>query len=193
MQDRNGSDAHIECIDPDCGNTPIAGAPLSLCGHHFRKAHEYVSDILLMAGQADEDKILELVDAFDAVPFRRRLPTEAELAADPEVKAQREETERFRAEYQAYQLRIKQAQIHDPLVYYLQFGDRVKIGTTTNLKNRMLVIPHDRLLATEPGDQAWEHHRHLEFAALRITGEWFHYRDPLTQHIARLTTIIRRP
>jgi hypothetical protein len=81
MTNGNGSDAYIECCHPDCPNTPIQGSPLPLCGHHYRQAHEYVSDILLMAGHADEDKILELVDMFDAVPNRNRLSTSSKWAA----------------------------------------------------------------------------------------------------------------
>jgi len=64
-------------------------------------------------------------------------------------------------------------QNHAPLVYYLRFGDRIKIGTTTNLERRLVVIPHDELLATEPGSFSVEHHRHRQFANLRLTGEWF--------------------
>ena len=75
---------------------------------------------------------------------------------------------------------------HGPLVYYLRFGDRIKIGTTTNLRERLTSIPHDELLATERGNHALEHARHLEFATDRITGEWFHSSPRLMQHIQQL-------
>lgn len=71
----------------------------------------------------------------------------------------------------------------DSLVYYLRFGPFVKIGTTTNLHQRMQAIPHDELLATEPGGRDVERQRHAEFRALRHTGEWFHYRDALRAHV----------
>jgi hypothetical protein len=73
-----------------------------------------------------------------------------------------------------------------PLVYYLLFADRIKIGTTTNLTARMRSIPHDELLATEPGSLDVERRRHREFAHLRITGEWFRTAADLFAHIEAL-------
>lgn len=72
------------------------------------------------------------------------------------------------------------------IVYYLRFGNLVKIGTTTNLPQRMQAIPHDELLATEPGNARLEHSRHSQFKNLRHKGEWFRYEEPLTTFIAKL-------
>jgi len=72
------------------------------------------------------------------------------------------------------------------LVYYVRFGDRVKIGTTANLKGRLHSLPHDEVLATEPGSYPIERARHAAFADLRVTGEWFRYEEPLVSHIAGL-------
>jgi hypothetical protein len=69
------------------------------------------------------------------------------------------------------------------VVYYLQFGDRVKIGTTTNLPERLKSIPHDRVLALEPGGFSTEHKRHAEFATSRIHHEWFNITPKLVAHI----------
>lgn len=71
-------------------------------------------------------------------------------------------------------------------VYYLRFADRVKIGFSTNLKSRLQAIPHDEVLATEPGTMRQERERHAQFADLRVTGEWFRYEEPLVSHIASL-------
>lgn len=76
---------------------------------------------------------------------------------------------------------------HDPVVYYLRFGDRVKIGTTTNLRVRLADLPHDELLATEPGSFDVEKQRHRQFAAYRVNGEWFHHCPAIAEHIATLT------
>ncbi|MGH3094582.1 MAG: hypothetical protein ACRDMV_01110 [Streptosporangiales bacterium] len=75
---------------------------------------------------------------------------------------------------------------HDPIVYYLRFGDRVKIGTTTNRKVRFESIPHDELLATEAGGREVEQKRHRQFKGLYVLGEWFRYEQPLRDHIAGL-------
>jgi hypothetical protein len=73
------------------------------------------------------------------------------------------------------------------LVYYVQTGDRVKIGFTTHLAERMATLVPERLLAVERGDPKLERSRHKQFAALRTRGEWFRYESPLTEHIAGLT------
>jgi hypothetical protein len=75
-----------------------------------------------------------------------------------------------------------------PLVYYVQFGDRIKIGTTTNLWQRITAIPCDQLLAVEPGDADVERERHAQFARYRLTrsGEWFRDCQPIRHHIGHL-------
>lgn len=69
------------------------------------------------------------------------------------------------------------------IVYYLQFGERIKIGTTSNLQKRLKVVPHDRVLAVEPGGHALEHMRHIEFKSARVTGEWFTCSPELMAHV----------
>ena len=72
------------------------------------------------------------------------------------------------------------------LVYFIRFGDRIKIGFTTDLKRRLQVLPHDMLLATTPGTMRDEGRLHQRFAHLRITGEWFHAAPDLLAYIAAL-------
>lgn len=70
------------------------------------------------------------------------------------------------------------------VVYYIAFGDRIKIGTTANLPGRMKVLPHDQLLAIEPGNQSRERQRHSQFSRLLIPGqqEWFRADADLVAH-----------
>ncbi|WIE73810.1 GIY-YIG nuclease family protein [Curtobacterium sp. MCJR17_020] len=75
------------------------------------------------------------------------------------------------------------------VVYYLRmrddFGDRVKIGTTMNPRQRLAVIPHQDLLAFERGDRSLERRRHAQFAATRFPGtEWFRATPELLAHAA---------
>lgn len=72
------------------------------------------------------------------------------------------------------------------VVYYIQFCCRVKIGFSTNVKQRMTDLPCDELLAVEPGDVELERRRHEEFDAYRLTGEWFRYGPRLKIHVAQL-------
>lgn len=71
-------------------------------------------------------------------------------------------------------------------VYYVRFGDRVKIGTSTGLRNRLSGVPHDTLLAVEPGSYDVERGRHGQFAQYRIKGEWFQAHDEILRHAAYL-------
>lgn len=92
-------------------------------------------------------------------------------------------------ESEADEARHARLRAHRPasgLVYYIRFGDRVKIGYTTNLKSRLRVLPHDEVLATEQGSMSVERARHATFDALRVTGEWFRYEEPLVSHIESL-------
>lgn len=77
--------------------------------------------------------------------------------------------------------RLKYAQ--PQVVYYLMTGSRIKIGTTTNLRQQLQGIAHDRVLAIEPGGNALERRRHGEFASSRIQREWFRPDGPLLDHI----------
>lgn len=70
------------------------------------------------------------------------------------------------------------------VVYYLRLGERVKIGTTTNPRQRFAALPHEEVLAFERGDRRLERRRHLEFAAERGgSSEWFALTVRLRAHI----------
>jgi hypothetical protein len=73
------------------------------------------------------------------------------------------------------------------VVYYIRYGDRVKIGTSTNPRKRLAALPHDELLAFELGGRALEQRRHAQFAAHRFVGtEWFAVHDALLAHVGEL-------
>lgn len=72
------------------------------------------------------------------------------------------------------------------VVYYMRIGNRVKIGTSTNLASRLASINPEELLAVERGGVDKERGRHRQFATLRTHGEWFRFESPLTEHIERV-------
>ncbi len=73
------------------------------------------------------------------------------------------------------------------VVYYLAYADRVKIGTTSNPRQRFAAIWHDDLLALERGDRRLEQQRHREFAEERFgRTEWFEHSERLQCHIESL-------
>ena len=65
---------------------------------------------------------------------------------------------------------------HEPLVYFIRNGSRIKIGTSTNVRSRVRALslrPEDILL-TLPGGADVERSYHRKFSALRIDNtEWF--------------------
>ena len=69
------------------------------------------------------------------------------------------------------------------VVYYIKFGDRIKIGTTRNLRQRRINLPCDSVLAAEPGGRPLERERHAQFASSRVIGEWFEPSPDLLAHI----------
>jgi hypothetical protein len=73
-----------------------------------------------------------------------------------------------------------------PVVYYIRFGGRIKIGTTVSLPSRLSSIPCDEVLAIEPGGGDIETRRHTQFAEYHITGEWFRPGLELMRHIGLL-------
>jgi hypothetical protein len=77
----------------------------------------------------------------------------------------------------------------DHRVYYVQIGKLIKIGTTTNLKQRLNAYPPgSQLLAAELGGQAREAQRHREFSHLLASRkEWFHPGPDLMAHIDALS------
>jgi len=80
------------------------------------------------------------------------------------------------------------------VVYYLRHGDRVKIGTTSNPRQRFAAIWHEQLLALERGDRRLEQRRHAQFAADRFEGsEWFRMSRPLRTHIASVARGVDDP
>lgn len=72
------------------------------------------------------------------------------------------------------------------VVYYIQFADRVKIGTSTDARRRLYGLPHDQVLAFELGGVTLERQRHQQFAQHRVTGEWFTAHPQILDHAAQL-------
>lgn len=77
---------------------------------------------------------------------------------------------------------------HEPLVYFIRNGDRVKIGTSTNVRARIrrLALRPEYVVLLRPGGQGLERAFHAEFASLRDgTTEWFRYAGVLAEFIAK--------
>ncbi len=72
------------------------------------------------------------------------------------------------------------------IVYYVQRGSLIKIGTTSQPKKRFRDLVPDAILAFEPGDYKIEAARHRQFQSLRRGREYFEPRALLLAHIKRV-------
>jgi len=75
---------------------------------------------------------------------------------------------------------------HDPVVYFITHGDRVKIGFTSNLKKRIngLTLRPDSVLLVLTGGPDLERALHARFAADRFDDtEWFQLSPQIKRYI----------
>jgi hypothetical protein len=76
-------------------------------------------------------------------------------------------------------LGIESQSNHQPVVYYVGVGDRIKIGTTKLFRPRMSGVRAEVWHAVEPGGRELEQARHMQFAAYRLDSEWFEPAEPI--------------
>jgi Meiotically up-regulated gene 113 len=93
-----------------------------------------------------------------------------------------------RAESQASR---KKKKAEKSVVYFIQGGNAIKIGYTTDLKSRLSSMQTDCplplvVLKTMPGGRPTETLLHEKFASARKSGEWFEPTIELIQYIKKL-------
>jgi hypothetical protein len=161
-----------------CGAPVDASAPLALCTAHLLTAYEWVT------GEVGVTDVLPSSCLACGSRLGVRYPSgwlcaicEWRLGERPD---DAETDERARA------LRVD-------VVYYVRFGDRIKIGTSANPRSRFAQLHVDELLAFERGTRLLEQRRHAQFAAHRLGGEWFAPHDALAEHIAALAAGVDDP
>jgi hypothetical protein len=142
------------CLAPGCASTAIGEYGIFLCEVHAVKAYVRITRLARDRG------------------WNMRKATE--------------QSERKRAEES---LAARHAQRHgyeraEQVVYFALFGERIKIGTTTNPARRLANLPYEEILCVIPGDRTTEREMHRRFAAHRIQGEWFHDCQEIRAYIA---------
>lgn len=164
----NGSPRALTvCCWPECFRQ-VEHPDVPLCEAHFREAG--------MAWIADNIELLREVTGAVSLDVMLERASDRARAAQPAREALREAERREREA--------------GAVVYYLRIGDRIKIGFTTNLRQRVAALRLDAsaVLATEPGGRDVEYRRHHEFADERYgRREDFAPSDRLLAHIARLS------
>ncbi|RFA16865.1 ATPase [Subtercola boreus] len=80
------------------------------------------------------------------------------------------------------------------VVYYIRSGERIKIGTSANPRQRLGSLYYEELLAFEPGGRMTERRRHAQFAEHRVPrSEWFAVHPELVAHIGVLARGVDDP
>lgn len=80
-------------------------------------------------------------------------------------------------------------------VYYIRVDERIKIGYSADVRERMRAYPpHSDLLAVHPGTRTLEREMHAMFkGALAAGREWFHPVPDLLAHIEQVVTEFGKP
>ncbi|PCN46562.1 ATPase [Curtobacterium sp. 'Ferrero'] len=164
-----GPDTHADvCCAPGCDTAPVhPDDPVPLCGVH-------ASTVVDRATGSGVEDLLPGPCAMCSSPVGVRYPDGAVCAV---------------CEWRWGD--VPDGDLAPPrvdVVYYLRMrdntGDRVKIGTTANPRQRLAAIAHQDLMAFERGDRSLERRRHRQFAATRYPGtEWFRTTPELLAHI----------
>lgn len=155
------------CDVGDCGSPAAPGAPLALCAGHLGLAADWVGQ------QFGVEDTLPSPCVACGARLGIRYPSGWLCAVCEWVygTCPDEDLPRPRVD----------------VVYYIRFKDRMKIGTTSNLRQRMSRLWHEELLAIEPGGRARERARHSQFGAQRLeSSEWFSLSPELLAHVDTL-------
>lgn len=126
-----------------CDQRSMPDVPFPICKHHADKLFQHL-----------EGESRFIVDRAEDIPSLKHLAF----------------VKRNVEEYESQQARRRKRLLDQSQVYYVRIHDHVKIGYSTNIKQRMgaLRVPVENLLATEPGGRDLEAIRHEQFAAERV-------------------------
>ncbi len=97
------------------------------------------------------------------------------------------DTQTLRVVTKAQTAQLDLAGVHGARVYFIRNGDRIKIGYTTNLRNRLdaLCLRPDAVLLLLEGGKLLEGSLHRHFAQHRVPNtEWFRYVEEIKTYIS---------
>jgi hypothetical protein len=189
------ADAHRDtCCAPSCEAGSIIGGDLPLCENHLITAYRRIGEYLRTKQEEVTQPMLDRQYQPIGIPHGicpkcRALRLGVHLDSGDVACLNGCGYAATGSDWRALVQHWAEARrIETEVVYYLRFGDRVKIGTTTSLTTRLADIPHDEVLATEPGGHQLERQRHRQFEHLQIRmgthREWFRLTPELAEHIA---------
>lgn len=71
-------------------------------------------------------------------------------------------------------------------LYFIRFGQRIKVGYSENPAARLRELPHEEVLGIVTGTRADEQAWHRLLADYHVTGEWFEAEPEVLEAIARV-------
>jgi hypothetical protein len=161
--------ANPGCQVDGCRIASVTGQRIRLCPDHRDEV------TMVLAQDIARTDLKHLVDLQEQGASRWK-PREIPVYTGPEVGPT--EAAIVRA--------VPQAGRHDPIVYFLKNGERVKIGTTTHLAARMTSLSlrqSDVILALD-GGRVLEEQLHRRFHEHRIgRTEWFNFSDEIKSFV----------
>jgi len=169
--------------DSDCNGTVSADHGLNLCMAHLKEAFEVYRRIVDIEPTKKAIQVCAICGHEGAYPGTTGFMCALCGGKTPDFTGKAVASYEYVEQSQAERAKT---QVHSDLVYYVLFSDRIKIGTTRDIRQRLQNIPNDRVLATEPGGRSVEAMRHNQFKAHRLTGEWFSKAPELLAHIETL-------
>jgi hypothetical protein len=75
-------------------------------------------------------------------------------------------------------------------VYFVQLGDRVKIGYTEHPKQRFAGLPHEKVIGIVKGTRVDEKGWHVMLADYQVVGEWFVADPELLEVLYRVSSVV---
>lgn len=171
--------------DLRCRKPPVTSPPVPLCWEHLGELK--VAAGLIVPEEAED--FADLLAAARLHVMDEDVPKQFFLARMAQARAR--ESGR---EADAVLRKIDRTERILQVVYFVRMGDLIKIGTTSNLLQRIqgLSLTMGHVLATEPGGYMREQELHGRFAALREHGEWFRAEPELLAYIDAIPARGRR-
>lgn len=153
-------ETYAQCAWVSCHNDCTDRYPLPFCQEHLLLMWSYVDEDMRAANRTPDDVENERAEIVEAKIQRNHETAHVEYAKRPKR----------------------------GLIYYLQIGEYIKIGYTSNPKRRGSEYPPgSKLLLSYPGSHEDEKRLHEKFSAYREAGrEWYMDAAEIREHIEEL-------
>lgn len=184
-------DSSTQCREeaPDgspCENWVVENSPVHLCASHLRIAREFAHEVHELVSGTEDAKV-HCTKCYSMRTYIYTMRPLENFCLRCGNRWTAESAKRSVGRRAPRPKKPSAPEASENVVYYIRHGGRIKIGTSNNFKRRLAVLPHDEVLALEPGSYDLEAKRHSQFHSSRIRRtEWFVTTEHLSEHIAHV-------